>query len=171
MTEGPPRYLILWTSAAAIAGGVLAFIVLGSLGLKDPFAHLFSHLAFAVPALALLVAAIRRWPPAVPERYAELARRVLVTGLAVAGGGQLMEGLGAFGYTGNGRENVLAVAHDLGLGISTLGLLALMFGIGLSILVVLSRRLGLEERWMKFLVGVVVVGLILFVGGSFIFGY
>lgn len=150
---------------------MLAFIVLENLGLKDPYAHLFSHLAFAMPALGLFVTALRKWPRPARDRYFELARKVLLVGLAVAGGGQLIEGVGAFGYTGDESTNILSSVHPVGLGISTLGLLALMLGVGLALLLMIARSVGLDDRWRPVLVGVVAVGLVLFVAGSFIFGY
>jgi hypothetical protein len=169
----PPReHVITWSSLTAIVVGVLLLMALGATGLDDPAAHLLSHLAFGLPALALLVVALKTWPPPFDDRYGRPARRTLLVGLAVTTLGQIVEGTGAFGFDGNKRINALATAHDVGIVIGTLGLLVLMLGIGLSVVIAIARRIGIvESRWILVLVGIAVAAVVLFIVGGFIFGY
>lgn len=163
---------MLWSALIALAAVVMLTIVANAFALEDPWAHLSSHLAGAVPVLALVVVAWRAWPPPVADRYGRPTRAIVVVGLLVGGLAQLLEGLGAFGFDGNDRIGWLAGLHDVGLGVGVLGLLILMFGIGLAVLVGLARRMGwIESRWMPALIGIAVLGVVAFVAGSFIFGY
>ena len=165
-------HVVLWTSLATAGAAVVITIGASLLSLDDPVGHLVSHLAFALPGLALVVIAWKMWPAPVGDRYGRVIRNIVLGALGVAGVGQLFEGIGAFGYDGNDRVNGLAGLHDVALVVSTLGLLALMFGIGLAVLFAFTRRLGwIESRWMLAVVGLAAAGVIAFVLGGFIFGY
>lgn len=173
MSRVEPRdHLIAWSSAAAVVAGVALFALQNAVGLEDPASHLSSHLAFGLPAAALLFFAATKWPPPFQDRWGRAARTVLVVGLGVLAAGQLGEGVGAFGFDGNRRVNALASLHDVALSVGLLGLLVLMLGVGLTALVAAARRFGLiGTRWMGLLVGAAVAGVVLFVLGSLVFGY
>jgi hypothetical protein len=88
-------------------------------------------------------------------RAAFIARNLLRTGLAVFGGGLLVEAAGAFGYgDSDQRVNALAVLHDVGVVLGPLGIVLSMAGAITSIGVALAA-----------------VAAIAFVVGGLIFGY
>lgn len=87
------------------------------------------------------------------EGPATLARRAFAAAFALMAGAFLVEAIGGFGFDHQGR-NGLAVAHDLGLGLTALSMLAaaVLFGVAVGGLVA-SRS---SARVLPMLVGLVV---------------
>lgn len=166
------RFVVLWTSVAAIvvaAGGVL---VVGRLGLGDRGEHAASHILVALPAMLLMAAALKVWPPPHPATASRSARRALVAGLLILTIGNALEAVGAYGYEGNTEVSSLARAHAMAIPIGVVGVLLTAFGAVASILTNLAARYGgRDERWLRYAIGVGVAAAALFVLGGLIFGY
>jgi hypothetical protein len=92
------------------------------------------HLALGIPALLLLVLAVTTWPKP-SARDERVVRTIFVVGLAVFGGGSVLEATGAFGYDDyDNRVNDLANLHDIAQLIVTVGFaLTLAGAIGLAL--------------------------------------
>ena len=173
--EGNPKprpYLIVLSAGAVVVAVAVLGFALSWLALEDPWAHASTHILGAAAAATFLVLALRIWPAPSPARIAHNARRLLVVGLAVFAVGQAFEALGAWGYDGNRRVSGLAQVHDVALQIGTLGLLLTMFAAGGSVAIAGAARFDLlESRWFTAMVVAVIVLVVLFVIGGFIFGY
>lgn len=88
--------------------------------------------------------------------------------------GLVVEAGAAFGYGHDGYEvaNDLAVLHDVGLGLWTIGFPLVMAGAVMSVGVVLSARRGVaDSRLLTVVVVAAVACVVLFVAGGLIFGY
>lgn len=138
----------------------LAVVVIGSLaGEGAGGGHAVLHATTSAVLFGLgLVILVRR-----PR--ATLANRAPVIGLAAFGIGTLVEAIGAFGFVGDERTD-LAIVHDLGLGLTQLGMIAAIAGgaIGLR---ALARRALPSGR----LGGAVAttIGVVVFLGGMTVF--
>jgi hypothetical protein len=79
-----------------------------------------------------------------------MARRILAAGLALFGIGQLVEGVGAFGFRGNDQVNFLATVHDLAL-VGLVGVPIALAGALLWVMLALAARLGVDRsRWVPY---------------------
>lgn len=131
------------TSGAAVLLGMLLTALAAVLPLTDEAKHAALHLVMGVPA-ALLVASSRRlWPSPHPDRLSRGARAVLVGGLALLAVASLPDAVGAFGFVGDARVNVLAYLHDLAALGGMAGFYTTLLGLGLSLLAKVAVRLGL----------------------------
>ena len=145
------------TVGALVVGVALSFI-LPRLPLGGEREHFGGHVAVGLPVLLVLLAVLWAWPRPSADRTGRMARWVLVVGLAMFGGGQVVEGVGAFGYSGNDRENALAGLHDLGFGVGTLGFLVAVAGALLSVLVAVARRLdAVDPRLVSYTVVALII--------------
>jgi hypothetical protein len=108
------------TVGALVAGVALSFLVT-RLPLDSEGEHFAGHFLVGFPVLLVLVAVLWAWPRPSADRTSRMARSVLVVGLAMFGGGQVVEGVGAFGYDGHDRVNALAGLHNLGFAVGLLG--------------------------------------------------
>jgi hypothetical protein len=104
--------------------------------------HAMGHLALGVPAVLLLVLALKTWP-APSGRGARVGRTVLLAGLALFAGGLFIEAIGAFGYDDFGETNDLATLHDIGV---LIGPFAMALTIAGAIISVLAPRPGAIAR-------------------------
>lgn len=136
--------------------------------------HAVGHLALGVPVAILFLWALRRWPALAPGRPAQIVRVLLLAGLALVASGLFVEAIGAFGYAddGYGVANSLAVLHDLGVGVWSLGFPLAMAGTIMSLGVVLAARRGhTDSRFMTVFVVCAVAAVVIFVAGALIFDY
>ena len=100
--------------------------------------HAAMHALMALVALLPALGIAWRWPAG------GLATRAPVLGLVALATAQFVESIGAFGYgpDNDGRVNGIVVLHDLGSGLTALGLVAAVVGIAVGIGAVASRRQG-----------------------------
>lgn len=113
------------TEVALIIGLMLASIVVvvtgATVGEGSGGGHASLHALTSGVLFGLgLVILVRRPRPT-------LASRAPVVGIVALGSGTLVEGIGAFGFVGDARTD-LAFVHDLGLGLSGLGMVAFVIG-------------------------------------------
>jgi hypothetical protein len=125
--------------AASLVGAITLAVILswlaGALSLAPHLDHAMWHLALGIPALLLLVLAVTTWP-APSGRDERVVRTIFVVGLAVFGGGSVLEATGAFGYDDyDNRVNDLANLHDIAQLIVALGFALTLAGgaIGLAL--------------------------------------
>ncbi|TAL08972.1 MAG: hypothetical protein EPO00_06455 [Chloroflexota bacterium] len=121
LAPGAFRAILILGLAGAVALIIVSFIAASNL--EDPF-HPRFHAGSAVAMLVLAWLAAGRGP-------ATLARRALATAFLLMATAFLVEGVGGFGFDHHGR-NALAVAHDLGLGLTALSMLAAAALIGVA---------------------------------------
>jgi len=153
--------------AASLALTFLLAVALVLLSLALPLdvkgEHAALHLAIAVPVLILLALALTVWPPFPSGRATRVGRALFLFGLAVYGGGLVIEAVGAFGYEASGENttNDLVVAHDVGLVVVPTGLVLALLGAIIVLGVAAAAQSGTAgSRRVK----VVVVGaVVLFV--------
>ena len=91
--------------------------------------HAWFHvLFFALPALVVAAGVIVLWP------NAGLASRIPVIGLLALAAAQLIESVGAMGFAADNDARVsgIVVLHDLGLGLSAIGMIAAILGLGVG---------------------------------------
>lgn len=171
MVRSHPVAVSVAATALLAAALTVIWLVLPLSGSLD---HAVGHLVLGVPVTILFVWAVRAWPALAPGRPAVIVRAVLLVGLALVAGGLVVEAVGAFGYGDDGYEvaNDLAVLHDVGLGLWTIGFPLVMAGAVMSVGVVLSARRGVaDSRLLTVLVIAAVACVVLFVAGGLIFGY
>ncbi len=115
--------------------------------------HAQFHAFIALVAVAVALGIAWRWPA---SGLAGLAPVVGFSAFAVA---QFVESLGAFGYgpDNDGRINGMAGLHDLGLGLTALGLVAAVAGLSVGVAAAGIRRQGSARIGM--IAGAIVVGL------------
>jgi hypothetical protein len=107
------------TTVGVLLLGVVLSLIAARLPLGTEGEHFAGHFSVGVTVLLLLLTVLWVWPQPSPEQMRSIARRVLVAGLALFGIGQLLEGVGAFGYRGNDQVlrdmlNGDEQAHDRG---------------------------------------------------------
>lgn len=160
--------------AATTIGAVVAAVAAVAVGTRLPFSeegrHAVTHLGPGVPALLLGVAVQRTWSRPRPERGTRIARIALVAGLVTFGVGQVIEAVGAFGYSGYERTNALATLHDGGVFVGLVGLLALLAGVALSAFTAVASRLGRRPSGGVVLAAGVAV-VVLYVTAGIVFGF
>ncbi|MGI8874140.1 MAG: hypothetical protein ACR2KP_07410 [Egibacteraceae bacterium] len=160
--------------AASMIGAVVAAIAAVAVGTRLPLSeegrHAVTHLGPGVPALLLGVTTRRVWPRPRPERGTRIARSVLVAGLVIFGVGQVIEAVGAFGYSGYERTNVLAALHDGGVFVGLLGVLGSLAGVALSAFTAVATRLGRRPSGGVVLAAAVAV-VVLYVTAGIVFGF
>lgn len=106
--------------------------------------HAWFHvLFFALPALAVAAGIMVLWP------NAGLASRIPAVGLLALAAAQLIESVGAMGFDADNDARVrgIVVLHDLGLGLSAIGMLAAAIGLALG-LGIAGRRVRGGRRWL-----------------------
>lgn len=115
-------------AALLLAIPIVGVVFLVGSRLEDEAGHAASHLAVAVPPLLLLFSS-RRWRSNDAEGPGSVARKVLVTGLAVLGFGQVFEAIGGLGFEGYERQyEWLATLHDVSMLSMPAGVLLLLIG-------------------------------------------
>lgn len=141
----------------AVLVGILLLAV-WMLPLGTNLDHAAGHLALGLPSGALLVVVLRYWPQRAGA-LARLARGTLVTGLALASAGLLLEAAGAFGFghDGDTAVNGLATLHDLSNPVWVVGTVAVGVSALLSSVDLLAQVHGLESARALAVAGVVVV--------------
>lgn len=138
---------------AMIVLALAQLVVAGVLADGEAAGHAWFHvLFFVLPSLALAAIIVFRWPDA------GLAARLPVLGFCTLAAAQLVESVGAlgFGVDNETRVNGIVVLHDLGLGLTGIGLLAALLGSATG-LGIASWSLAGRRRWMG-LAATVVVG-------------
>jgi hypothetical protein len=140
MAEPPARPLAirrwspLWTALLALIPIAFAQRITGSGGSttwSDRDAHFWSHALVGVPLLLLAVGALTLWPRP-SSRLGKVARRVITSGLFIAGLGTMVEATGAYGWAVYGDVQVndaLVTVHEVGGFIWSVGLLVLLVGL------------------------------------------
>lgn len=113
------------TEVALVVGLMLASLVVvvtgATVGEGSGGGHAILHALTSGVLFGLgLVILVRRPRPT-------LASRAPVIGVVAFGSGTLVEGIGAFGFVGDARTD-LALVHDLGFGLSQLGMVAFVIG-------------------------------------------
>jgi hypothetical protein len=126
--------IVTW--AIAIAATVGIGLLVGADVIADGVAA--SHVRYhALIALAVLATAV------LPARRSDGSARgaAPALGLWLLAAAQVVEGVGGAGYdAANATRNGLAVIHDLGLGLTGLGLVAAVFGTAIGVRDALARR-------------------------------
>ncbi len=157
--------MVAFTTFAAIVAMVVLSITVERVGThyawSDDVEHATGHAALAIPLVLLIVASIWSWPPPRPRPTSRRARRIIIVGLTAIAAGQILESLGALGYTGDTRTRpALAAAHDAGVLAGPLGILIVAVGVAI-VLHRPSASLGITD--------VVVIGIgIIGIAGLFI---
>ena len=119
------------------ATAVVLFIVAGLLGDAGAARHARFHAMSAIASLLVAFAIMSRWS------RAGLAAAAPALGLAFFASAQLVESVGALGYdTIRDTRSDLAVAHDLGLGLTALGMLSVVGGLAIGIGLASTRTRG-----------------------------
>jgi hypothetical protein len=127
------RHPVAASVAVAILLAVILSVLMTALPLSTNMDHAMGHIALAVPALLLLVLAVKTWPtPRV--RGALVGRIVLLVGLALFAGGLLIEATGAFGYRDYGDDTGLTNLHDIGVLIGPFAIALTIAGALISVL-------------------------------------
>jgi hypothetical protein len=100
--------------------------------------HAVFHALVALGTLLPALGIAWRWPEA------GLASRAPALGLFAFAVAQLVESLGAFGYGPDNAERIngMVVLHDLGLGLTAVGMVVALAGIVVGIAVAANRRPG-----------------------------
>jgi hypothetical protein len=145
------------TRSIAIAAAVGVGLLVGADVFADGDAagHVRYHASIALVVLAMAI---------LPARRAEGSARAMAPaiGLWLFAAAQLVEAVGGAGFdAANETRNGIAWIHDLGLGLTALGLVAAVVGIAVGIRDALARR-GVP-RGIAFGGGAAVVGVGLFV--------
>lgn len=156
--ETVPSSAPTWRPAVTVAAAVAAIVVLVAAGstvadrLPDAVGHGLGHLLPALPLGLLLLAVLRRWPPARATRPGGAGRRLVVVGLGGVVAGQVLEVLGA---RVDEPDALLAegIAHTAGQIVTMLSLPFLLAGAVASL--VAAAREGAVPWWVA---GVVAAG-------------
>lgn len=150
---------VFHSSITARIVAVMVFLALAQLAVAQVVAdggatgHAWVHvLLFVLPSLALAALIVLRWP------NAGHAARLPVIGLSTLAAAPLIESVGAlgFGVDNESRVNGIVILHDLGLGLTGIGLLAALVGMATGVGIA-SWRLDGRRRWLG-LAAMVVVG-------------
>jgi hypothetical protein len=138
------------TTVGVLLLGVVLSLIAARLPLGTEGEHFAGHFSVGVTVLLLLLTVLWVWPQPSPEQMRSIARRVLVAGLALFGIGQLLEGVGAFGYRGNDQVNFLATVHNLAL-VGVVGLPIALAGALLWVMLALAAHSGVDRsRWVPY---------------------
>jgi hypothetical protein len=133
---GVLAWLIVAVAAVALVQLGLAQVI----GAGESAGHATYHALTALMLLAIAGLILVRWPDA------GLTVRAPALGFALLATSQLVESFGAYGFEAdNDTRNGFAVVHDLGLGLTPLGLLAAVIGVGLGLGALSMRRRGLAR--------------------------
>jgi hypothetical protein len=140
-----PWQRVLGSLALAIAAILGSIATVATLAHHDRYRHAGQHGALFLGALVLLASALFLWPQ--PRGGAEVwLRRVLLLGLASLLAGNLLEGIGAYGYALDDGYVVvnqpLREVHNVGIIFTPIGMLALLIGL----LGTLSTRVRLRMK-------------------------
>lgn len=106
--------------------------------------HAWYHiLFFALPALAVAALIVVRWPTA------GSATHFPVFGLLALATAQFIESVGAMGFdsTNEARVGDIVVLHDLGLGLTAIGMVAAVVGLAAGVGIA-AWRLDGRRRWL-----------------------
>lgn len=116
----------------------LGVLVLASIVTEAATDHAIFHAGTALVALSIAMAIVLAWPAA------GSATRLPALGLAAFAVGLLAEAFGAFGFAADNDTRVrsIVVLHDIGLGLSALGLLAAVAGLGAGAAIAATRLRG-----------------------------
>ena len=158
MNEHPSRSwstIVTRSIAAAAAVGVGLIVGADVFADGDAAGHVRYHASIALVVLAIAI---------LPARRAEGSARAMAPpiGLWLFAFAQLVEAVGGAGFdAANDTRNGIAWIHDLGLGLTGLGLVAAVVGIAIGIQGALARR-GVQ-RGIAFGGGAAVLGVGLFV--------
>ena len=137
------------TVGVLLLGFALSFIA-ARLPLGSEGEHFAGHFSVGVTVLLLLLVVLWAWPRPSSDQMRSMARRVLGAGLALVGIGQLVEGVGAFGFRGNDQVNFLATVHDLAM-VGLVGVPIALVGALLWVMLALAARLGVDRsRWVPY---------------------
>lgn len=142
-------------SVLATVAGVVVLMTLGGVTLagrtSEAVGHALSHVFVAGPVALLGVLAIRSWPPPAPSWGRLWGRRVALLGIVGIAAGQVLEILGARVDEPDATA-IEAVAHTVGMIVTTLSLLTAATGGSLALLA--AARDHAVPRWVA---GVVVL--------------
>ena len=127
-----PWQRVLGSLAVAIAAILGGIATVATLAHHDRYRHAGQHGALFLGALVLLASALFLWPQ--PRDGAEVwFRRLLLIGLASLLTGNLLEGIGAYGYALDDGYAVvnqpLRDVHNGGVMFTPIGMLALLIGL------------------------------------------
>ena len=142
MNEHPaPSPSAILTRGIAVAAAVGVALLVGAdvIAKGQAAGHVRYHALIALVVLAIAAVLARRqgdsWRPMAPS-----------IGLGFLAFAQLVEAVGGAGFdAANETRNGLAVIHDLGIGLTGLGLVAMILGIAVGIWDALARR-GIPSR-------------------------
>lgn len=146
--------------AVAIGLALIQLPVAAVVAEGEATGHAWFHvLFFALPALAVAAGIVVLWP------NAGLASRIPAFGLLALAAAQLIESVGAMGFDADNDARVsgIVVLHDLGLGLSAIGMFAAAIGLAVG-LGIAGWRLRGGRRWLGLAAALVaLVGSLLFV--------
>ena len=128
---GAPLSAVAAVTAAVVLSAVHGLVITG-----DNAKHAAGHLAIALPLLALVGFVLRVCPPAKATRIGRASRILIVTALISIAAGLTLEAVGAFGYGPNESKKIeaLTTLHNTAYLVQLPGLLALLFGLPLSVM-------------------------------------
>jgi hypothetical protein len=126
-----------WVVGGLILVPVVLFVVAGLFGDAGAADHARSHALIGMLAAIVAGTLAIRWPTA------GIAASAPAIGFAWFAVAQLLEGVGALGYdTIHDVRGDLAIAHDVGLGASATGLVAIVLGSTVGLAVASRRQQG-----------------------------
>lgn len=166
------RHPYFAAAALAAAAAFTGVAVLSRLRLSDTASHAASHGVGIVAAGLFLALVLTMWPRPRADLTSRGVRHTLLLGIAIFLAGQILEAAGAFGYDGYRRVGRLARLHDVGVILGPAGLLLALAGFGLTVLLVFAGRMNiLGSRWITYGFIAIILAVIAFLVGGFIFGY
>ena len=142
MNESPapsPSAIVTRGTAVAAAVGVVLFVGADMIAKGQAAGHVRYHAVIALVVLGIALVPARR----AGDSWRAMAPSI---GLWVLAFAQIVEAVGGAGFdAANETRNGLAVIHDLGIGLTALGLVAVILGIAVGIWDALARR-GIPRR-------------------------
>jgi hypothetical protein len=131
------KRLARWSLGGLIVASVGLFVVAGFLGDPGAADHARMHAMTAAVSAFVAFGIAARWPAA------GLAATAPTVGFAVYALAQVIESVGALGYdTVRDTRSELAVAHDIGMGLTLIGMLAIVTGVATGLALASGRLRG-----------------------------
>jgi hypothetical protein len=124
--ERPPSTIVMWAIAISAVVGVALLVGADVIADGAAAGHVRSHALSAVVVLAVAALIARRAAGSRPAVAPAI-------GLWLFAAAQLVEGVGGAGFVAaNQTRNSLAVIHDLGIALTSVGLVAAVVGIAIG---------------------------------------
>jgi hypothetical protein len=131
------KRLAPWALGGLIFAAAGLFVVAGFLGDPGAADHARMHAMTAAVSALVAFGIAAHWPAA------GLAAAAPTAGFAMYAFAQVIESVGAFGYdTVRETRNDLAIAHDIGMGLTLIGMFAIVAGVAAGLALASGRLRG-----------------------------